>query len=291
MERSKFPAKLISGVEHIHLPHKYDKISLSIILLSVLVFTLETVPELRHYHGLFKTLEVVFVAIFTAEYLFRVWRTPRRKDFIFSFYGLVDLLSIIPFYFSLGFADLRWVRILRVIRVFRIFKLGRYVTAIDRLILAVQQVKAELLVFSLMSFVLMYLSAVGIYFFEREAQPEHFKSIVHALWFAAVTLTTVGYGDVFPITTGGRFFTELILMLGLGLISVPSGLLASSFTKVFRREKRDGRRRRARSGGTGRRTRRAAPALHRSTGLPGGGGSAARSGTSRRGGPRSSHAA
>ena len=226
-------------MEQIHLPHRYDKVSLLIILLSIIVFTLETIPELRAFEQTFHVLERIFVTIFTAEYLFRIWHTKKKKAFVFSFYGVVDLLSIVPYFISLGFADLRWVRILRVLRVFRIFKLGRYIRAIDRLKLAVQHVQEELLVFLMISFILVYLSAVGIYHFEKDVQPQHFKSIVHSLWFSIVTLTTVGYGDVIPVTTGGRFFTGLILVLGLGLISVPSGLLASSFTEVFRKEKED----------------------------------------------------
>ncbi|HXH32127.1 MAG TPA: ion transporter [Bacteriovoracaceae bacterium] len=226
-------------MDQLQIPHRYDKISLSMILLSVIVFTLETVPELAAYQELFHLLEKIFITFFTGEYLLRLWHAPRRKAFIFSFYGIIDLLSIIPYFLSLGFADLRWIRILRVLRVFRIFKLGRYISAIDRLKLAVQRVEAELLVFVMISFILIYLAAVGIYHFEKDAQPHHFKSIIHSLWFAVVTLTTVGYGDVFPVTGGGKFFTGIVLMLGLGLISVPSGLLASSFTEVFKEEKKD----------------------------------------------------
>lgn len=217
--------------------HKHDKLSLFVILLSIFVFTLETIPSLHKFHRVFYGLEVIFVLIFTAEYIWRLKHSTNKLSFVFSFYGLVDLISILPFYISLGFADLRWVRVLRVVRVFRIFKLGRYITAVDRLKLAINHVKEELIVFSLISFILIYLSAVGVYYFERDAQPQHFKSIIHALWFSAVTLTTVGYGDITPVTYGGKMFTGIILLLGLGLISIPSGLLASSFTEVFRKEK------------------------------------------------------
>ncbi len=224
-------------MNHEHHHPWLDKFSLIVILLSLLVFTLETIPQFHAYHDLFHKMEIGFVVIFTIEYVYRLTATKEKRKFIFSFYGIIDLLSILPFYLSFGLADFQWVRVLRIVRVFRIFKLARYVKAIERLIFAIQRVKEELLVFLMVAFVMIYLSAVGVYFFEHKAQPEHFASIPHALWFAVVTLTTVGYGDVYPVTLGGKIFTGFILLLGLGLISVPSGLLAGSFSEVFKAER------------------------------------------------------
>lgn len=128
--------------------------------------------------------------------------------------------------------DLRSLRILRMLRLFRLLKLARYNSAMQRFSNAFFIAKEELVLFGVVTVMLLYLSAVGIYYFENEAQPEQFKSIFHSFWWAIATLTTVGYGDVFPVTVGGRIFTFFILMIGLGIVAVPAGLLASALTKV-----------------------------------------------------------
>jgi voltage-gated potassium channel len=111
-------------------------------------------------------------------------------------------------------------------------KLARYSSAMNRFTRAFKIAKEEIILFSVVTLMLLYLSAVGIYYFENEAQPEAFKSIFHSLWWASSTLTTVGYGDVYPITNGGKVFTFIILMIGLGIVAVPAGLLASALSKA-----------------------------------------------------------
>jgi voltage-gated potassium channel len=145
------------------------------------------------------------------------------------------LVAILPFYITSG-VDLRSLRIFRLLRVFRAFKFLKYNDSLDRLLNAFRSIKNELIVFSVATAFLLYLSAVGIYYFENPAQPEKFKSIFHSLWWAVTTLTTVGYGDMYPITTGGKLFSTLIVFLGLGLVAVPSGLLATAFSKGFKNE-------------------------------------------------------
>jgi voltage-gated potassium channel len=135
--------------------------------------------------------------------------------------------------------DLRAVRALRLLRLLRILKLARYSSAIGRFQRAVALAREELVVFLGIAVMLIYLSAVGIYYFEHEAQPDLFASVFHSLWWAVVTLTTVGYGDAFPVTLGGRMFTFAVLMAGLGIVAVPTGLLASALSRV-REEERDG---------------------------------------------------
>ena len=121
-------------------------------------------------------------------------------------------------------------------RLFRILKLVRYNDAFSHFFAAFARIRDELLLFLICTLMLIYLSATGIYFFENEAQPETFSSVFHSLWWAVATLTTVGYGDAYPITVGGRIFTFFILLIGLGIVSVPSGLLASSLTKTDRND-------------------------------------------------------
>ena len=121
----------------------------------------------------------------------------------------------------------------RLLHLVRIFKLARYDKAMLRLGAAFVEVKAELAIFFGATLIVLYIAAVGIYYFEHSAQPEHFKSVFHSLWWAVVTLTSVGYGDVYPITVGGRIFTFVILMLGLGIVAVPTGLLSSALSTAI----------------------------------------------------------
>ena len=205
--------------------------------ISIISFTLETVPGLSE--KTVKTLDVlefILIMIFSAEYLVRLYAAEKRLKFAFSFFGLVDLLSILPFYLALGF-DLRSLRILRVTRVFRILKLARYNKALDHFKSAFLSIREELTIFTLFAFITLYLSAVGIYYFEDAAQPQHFKSVVHSLWWAICTLTTVGYGDVFPITSGGKIFTFFMLIIGIGIIAIPTGLFASSLSSSVKDKK------------------------------------------------------
>ena len=203
-----------------------------LILLSIISFTLETLPDLdQKTLYILNTFEFLSVIIFTLEYLIRIYFTDKKIKFIFSFYGIIDLLAILPFYLSFGF-DLRSARILRFLRLFRIIKLVRYNKAINRFSVAFNMIKEELTMFSVVSLILIYISAVGIYYFENAVQPEAFSSIFSSLWWSVVTLTTVGYGDAVPITIGGRIFTFIILMIGLGIIAIPSGMISSALTEA-----------------------------------------------------------
>ena len=209
----------------------------SLIIISLITFTLDTLPDLsQEADSALRLIEVVTVLIFTAEYLLRLYVAEKKIKFVFSFYGLVDLAAILPFYIASGI-DLRSVRIFRLLRLIRILKLFRYSLAVHRFHRALMIAKEELLLFGFVAVIMLYLSAVGIYYFENEAQPEQFKSVVHSLWWALTTLTTVGYGDMYPVTAGGKFFTFLVLMVGLGVIAVPTGLIASALSQARDEEK------------------------------------------------------
>jgi voltage-gated potassium channel len=210
----------------------FDFFVQGLILLSIITFSIETLPNLESgTRELLQSTEAVIVILFTLEYLLRLYVADRKIVYIFSFYGLIDLIAIIPFYISTGI-DLRSFRIFRILRLFRLMKLFRYSKAIRRFSRAFTIAKEEIVLFGVVTIMLLYLSAVGIYYFENGAQPEAFKSIFHSLWWAVATLTTVGYGDVYPITVGGRIFTFFILMIGLGIVAVPAGLLASALLKA-----------------------------------------------------------
>ena len=204
------------------------------IVLSLISFSVETIKNLsENTIIILNWIELVTVTIFTAEYLLRIWLTTHRLGYIFSFFGLIDLIAILPFYLSSG-VDLRSIRVLRLMRLFRILKLANYSNALQTFQRAYNHIKAELTVFGVFSILILYISSLGIYIFENEAQPEQFGSIFDALWWSIVTLTTVGYGDAFPITVGGKIFTSLIVTIGLGIIAVPTGLFASALSKTIK---------------------------------------------------------
>jgi len=204
----------------------------TLIIVSMVTFAIETLPGLsRQTRVWLFRFEVFSVAVFTIEYLVRFWTAENRVRFVFSFFGMVDLLAILPFYLSLG-VDLRSIRAFRLLRLFRILKLGRYSAAVRRLHTAVLIAREELVLYLAATAIVIFLAATGIYYFERDRQPEAFASVFHSLWWAVVTLTTVGYGDTYPVTVGGRIFTLFVLMAGLGVVSVPAGLVSSALARA-----------------------------------------------------------
>ena len=204
----------------------------SLIIISLIVFSIETLPNLSpSTRERLRIIEVGTIAIFCIEYLLRVAVADNKLKFIFSFFGLIDLFSILPFFLTSG-VDLRTLRAFRLFRLFRIFKLVRYNKAFQRFHRAIIIAREELVLYLLVTLLLLYFAAVGIYYFEYDAQPETFSSVFHSLWWSAVTLTTVGYGDVYPITTGGRMFTFVVLLIGLGVVAVPAGIISSALSKA-----------------------------------------------------------
>lgn len=210
----------------------FDNIVQILILISLISFSLETLPDNSdQFNILLKYIEIASVILFSIEYALRIYVSKKPFKYILSFYGFVDILAILPFYIAHGL-DLRFLRIFRIFRVFRSLKLIRYNKAMRRFHLAAKIVKEELVLFLMVAALFVFVAASGIYFFENEAQPEKFSSVFHSLWWAIVTLTTVGYGDVYPITIGGRIFTFFVLLIGVGIVAVPAGLIASALSKA-----------------------------------------------------------
>jgi len=209
-----------------------DVIVQALIVVSLITFSIETLPGLSDTaKSALRWVEVITVAVFTFEYLLRLAASDNKLAFAFSFYGIIDLLAILPFYLTTGL-DLRSLRALRLFRLFRVFKIMRYSKAMQRYHRALLIAREELVLYLIMTLLLLYFSAVGIYYFEHDEQPEVFASVFHSLWWSVATLTTVGYGDVYPKTTGGRIFTFFVLLIGLGIVSVPAGLVASALSKA-----------------------------------------------------------
>jgi voltage-gated potassium channel len=217
----------------------FELVSQAAILVWLVSYSLETLPDLSAtQRDILEAIEWLTALLFTAEYLVRLAFAKSKLKFVFSFFGIIDLLSILPFYVSLvpGFTTLRALRLMRLAR---LLKLARYNRALHRLYQAWMLAWEEFVMFVFLALILLYIAAAGMYHFEHEAQPDKFASIFDSLWWAICTLTTVGYGDVYPITTGGRIFTCAVLLIGLGIVAVPTGLVASSLTQVREDEHRN----------------------------------------------------
>lgn len=213
-----------------------------LILLNVVAVVLETVPSLLHAApGAFQAIEVASVAIFTVEYLLRLWSAPERAGsggpigsrlrWLASPGALVDLLAVLPSWLPWLGIDLRSVRMLRLVRIARVAKLGRYSLAVHTLQNVVRSKAADLISLLGLLLVLLVVSSTVMYHFEYDAQPEAFSSIPATMWWGIVTLTTIGYGDMSPVTTAGRAFGGVIAILGIAMFALPAGLLGAAFVE------------------------------------------------------------
>lgn len=218
-----------------------------LILINALAVVLETVDDYNQRFGaIFYAIEIVSVTIFTIEYLLRLWVAPLTPQFsgrfgrlryAFTLMALVDLLAVLPAFLPLVFTfDLRILRFLRLFRLFRLFKLSRYVRSLNTLDDVVRSKREELIVMFVMIAMLLLFSSSMMYVVETEAQPDKFPDIPSSLWWGVATLTTVGYGDVFPVTPLGKFLGGLIALLGIGMFALPTGILASGFAEEIRRQ-------------------------------------------------------
>lgn len=222
-------------------------VDVSIVLLicaSVIAVVLESIDALEaRYSSLFYWFEILTVSMFSVEYFCRVWSSVERSEdddsgnafatrlrFVFSFHAIIDLIAILPFYLLtfglLGGFDMRF---LRAVRLLRVLKLTRYSSALNMLFTTISENGRSLGASFFILMTVMLLASSGIYYFERQSQPVDFGSIPAAMWWAFATLTTVGYGDVTPITAGGKIFGALITVVGVGMVALPTGILASGF--------------------------------------------------------------
>ncbi|GAB3442235.1 ion transporter [Massilia solisilvae] len=212
---------------------RFDIVLVCAILLSILVVVLDSVPELdKDYDGVLFAAECVFTALFTAEYLARLWCVRRPWRYATGFYGIVDLLSVLPTYFSLlvpGSALLLDIRILRLLRVFRIFKLTLYVQEYTRLGEALLASRRKILVF--LSAVVMAVLVLGTVMYVVEGPKNGYTSIPVSMYWAIVTMTTVGYGDITPHTSLGKLIASFMMLLGWGILAVPTGIVTAEMTR------------------------------------------------------------
>lgn len=223
----------------------FDGFIMALIALSILSIVLESFESLaKQYRTAFSEFEIISVSVFTIEYLLRIWtadflfpecKRPRLK-YIFSFMAIIDLISILPFFLPFVSADMRFLRmfrLLRIARILRVFKLGRYVDALHVIGEVITESASQLIMSIVICFFVMLFSSIIMYTVENPVQPEQFPNIIASLWWAICTLTTVGYGDVYPITAVGKLFASIISLVGIGIIAIPTGIISAGFTSLI----------------------------------------------------------
>jgi len=217
---------------------------IGLIALNSMAIILHSVPTIRNHPAvaqLFIDFEIFSVLVFTIEYGLRVWACVESPDYqdpvwgrlkyMLSGWALVDLLAILPFYLTLFTTDFGLLRMLRLLRVVRLYRLTKYSHALHMIQRAIKYTKEELILsYTFLLFAMLIASSI-IYYIEHPVQPEAFSSIPAAMWWGVVTMTTLGYGDVYPITALGKLFGGFIAILGVALFSLPTGILASGFIK------------------------------------------------------------
>jgi len=209
-----------------------------LIFLNIIAIIIDSFNGLNESINLFlHRFEVFSIAVFTIEYILRLISSPAKYKkqnwsyllYVFSFMGIIDLLSILPFYFSFFFVlDLRFLRVFRLLRIFKLF---RHFEALDTLTNVIKSEKNKLIMaFSILLILLVFASS-SMYYIENHYQPNEFTNIVSTFWWAVATLTTIGYGDVYPVTAIGKFLAGLISILGIGIIALPSGIISAGLIK------------------------------------------------------------
>lgn len=231
----------------------FDIFLISLISLNVVAIVIESVESIRQeYAAFFYNFELFSVFFFSAEYVLRLWTANEypqyqrpvlgRLRYAVTPMAIVDLLAILPFYLPLIGLDLRFVRMMRLFRLFRLFKLARYVKALRIIINVFEEKKEELFISIIFTIFLLLFTSTFMYYVENEAQPDNFSSIPQTMWWGIATLTTVGYGDVYPVTTFGKLLGGAIAILGIGLFALPAGILASGFSEHLAKSKEEGKR-------------------------------------------------
>jgi voltage-gated potassium channel len=227
--------------------HAYDDASknfnvsmLVLISLNIVVVILETEAGIySRYKILFEYFDLFSVGVFSIEYVLRLWSCTEHPNYRGAAFGrlrfalspsmLIDLISILPFYVPLWGIDLRFIRAIRLFRLFRLMKMMRYSQSLSKIVNVIRSKKEELSITLFAVAILLIIASSLLYFIERNVQPDAFSSIPAAMWWGVITLTTVGYGDIYPITVMGKIVGAFIAVLGVGLFALPAGIIASGF--------------------------------------------------------------
>lgn len=229
----------------------FDGLIMGLIFLSVLSIILESFESInQRFSAVFHVFEVISVVVFSLEYLLRIFtadflfpesKHPRLK-YIFSAMAMIDLAAILPFFLPFISVDLRFLRMARLFRLFRllrVFKLGRYFDALMIVVSVIRKSASQLIVSVALCLFVMLFSAIIMYTIENPVQPQQFPNVIASLWWAICTLTTVGYGDIYPVTGIGRFLAAVISLVGIGIIAIPTGIIAAGFSSAIEEREPD----------------------------------------------------
>jgi len=227
----------------------FDIFIVVVIFANLFATIFSTFDESKPYTGIIDMIELVTIIIFTVEYVLRIWTSdflyPGRNrasaafKFVFSFYGIIDLLTFFPYYLPFVFpAGAVAFRMLRVIRIFRLFKINAQYDAFNVITDVIKEKKNQLLSSMSLILILTVASSLCMYSLENEAQPEQFKNAFSGIWWSVSTLLTVGYGDIYPVTIGGKIMAIIISFLGVGMVAIPTGIISAGFVEQYTRLKR-----------------------------------------------------
>ena len=226
------------------LSYSFDVFIVVVIFTNLFVTLYSTFDSSVAYKGILDTIELITVLIFTVEYVLRIWTSdllfPQKGkiaavfSFIFSFYGIIDLLTFFPYYLPFMFpAGAVAFRMLRVIRIFRLFKINAQYDAFNVITTVLKEKKKQLMSSIVLIMILMIASSLCMYSLENAAQPDVFKNAFSGIWWASSTLLTVGYGDIYPITIGGKIMGIVIAFLGVGMVAIPTGIISAGFVEQY----------------------------------------------------------
>lgn len=221
----------------------FDFFIISLIIINVITVIIETFNITAQQERIISIIENISIVIFSIEYLLRVWTADlirpemnglkSRLRYIVSFMALIDLMSILPAYIPFLIpVDLRILRTLRIVRLFRLFKVSRYTTAFSTIATVFKKKSSQLVSSVLVVALLMVISSILMYNAEHDVQPDKFENAFSGLWWAVATFTTVGYGDIYPVTVAGKILSSVIALLGIGLVAVPTGIISAGFVEV-----------------------------------------------------------
>lgn len=223
----------------------FDIFIAAIVLINITVMFLSTFDELGSYSAVFEMLEGVTVFFFCVEYILRIWTAdllyPDKTygmaiaRFLLSFDGIVDLLTILPFFFLTGFVALR---LLRVVRIFHLFRLNAQYDSFNVIKNVIYKKRNQIISSVFIILILMLASSVSIYSVEHPVQPQVFKNAFSGMWWSLSTIFTVGYGDIYPLTVLGRVLAILITFLGVGVVAIPTGIISAGFVEEYSRMQR-----------------------------------------------------
>lgn len=228
----------------------FDYTIMTLIVLSLISIILESIPEVHlKYEVILYAFNAFSIVIFSIEYIIRLYvsdlthpsKTKLRSAFrfVFSTYGIIDLLAILPFFLPMFIKiDLRFLRALRLTRFLRILKLNRYNSSLNLIWKVIKEKRSELAVTGFLAFIILMIASFLMYHIEGEKQPEAFSNILDSFWWAVATLTTVGYGDIYPITGLGKFISGLIAILGIGVVALPTGIIGAGFMNKIEKSKK-----------------------------------------------------